>query len=291
MKYIIFFCLLFVFIYSRKEFKHKFSFENSLTSKSYDTNIKKSKCDADTKDECKALKNPDEDEICCYFERKINGETDYEDCEDFPTNIDKRAEIVNSKEYKAYYREEKGYRIYVEEEDLDKIEEKITCKKGVYSAVFENNFSETEKKNLKDENHCLNIYHKKDNNYKFDVGECKDYLLLDSSKKVGLDCGYFEYNIVLKSERTVSYKTCNLFNLKLYSNINKIKNVFSDYDIENIIDSMEIEGEIESFTAEAYNSKGDKIKYDSKTDKTIVEGSGYMLTVSKYLFFLILILF
>ena len=60
---------------------------------------------------------------------------------------------------------------------------------------------------------------------------------------------------------------------------------------KEIINEMGIYENVESFTVEAYNAKGQKVKYDSKTKKVIVEGSGFMLTASKYLFLLFLILF
>ena len=294
MKYTIIFCLFIVFTNSRKEIKPKFSLENSLIRNSYDSFIKESVCKAETKDKCKALSNPEEDRVCCYMERIVNDKTEEERCRAFPKDIDKRGELVKTKEYKAYKKEEFGYRIYAEEEEdfHDKIEEKITCKKGVYSLVEEDNFSEKEKNNLKDENHCLNIYYKKNSNYKFDVGECNDHLVLDSSKKAGIDCGYFVYNISLESNRIIPYKTCKLFNLKLLSNMNKIDKIFSEGEIEDIIYSMGIYGDYcKNFTVEAYNTKGHKIRYDSKTDNFIVEGSGYMLNASKYIFLLILIVF
>ena len=103
----------------------------------------------------------------------------------------------------------------------EKVEEIITCKKGEYTTVYENNFSEKEIKDLKDENHCLNIYYKKESDYKFDVGDCKDYIVLDSSRKDRLEWGYFVYNIKLESKTTLSYKTCNIFNLNLISNLKK----------------------------------------------------------------------
>ena len=63
-------------------------------------------------------------------------------------------------------------------------------------------------------------------------------------------------------------------------------------DLDDIINSMGYYDDYcDSFTAEVHNSKGHKIKYDSKTRKFIIEGSGYMLSISKYLFILILILF
>ena len=67
--------------------------------------------------------------------------------------------------------------------------------------------------------------------------------------------------------------------------------IFDEEDAREIIREMGKEGNVESFIAEAYNGKGKKITYDSKTKNIVVEGSGFMITASKYLFLLFLILF
>ena len=295
MKYIILFCLLFSLTNCVKEFKPKFSNEKSLIMNNYDSNTQESICVAETKNECKALPNPDKDNICCYFERKINDEMDNEYCSYFPYDVDKLGYMFKLKEYKAIQREEIGHDMVVDGENYpQKAEETVTCKKGVYSRVIEANFNEKEKNILKDKNHCVNIYYKKYSNYNFDVGECKDHIVLDSSKEAGVECGSLVYNITLESKRTISYKTCILFSLNLFSYMNKINNlsIFSENIVHKIINSMGIENDnYVSFTVETYNSKGQKIKYDSKTNKVIIEGAGYNITASKYLFLLILILF
>ena len=274
MKVRIIFCLLFILINSKKEFKPKISLVNSLIRNDYDSNLQESICDAGTKEKCIEAVNPRVNEICCYIIFKENDKT-YEQCETRLKDLDLPNEITHTKEYKAYLREQFGYVIYVIGQDFpEKIEENITCKNGEYNMVYENNYSEKEIKDLKDENHCLNIKYKKESDYKFDVGECKDYIILDSSRKDRLECGYFVYNITLKSKKTISYKTCNIFNLNMSSNIIKFSRINKGLEIENAVDSMKIDEEVESFTIEAYNSKGHKVKYDSKTDNTIVESSG-----------------
>ena len=291
MKYTIIFCLLFILINSKEESKANFYTENTLMMNGYDSNLKKSVCDDGTKDTCKDINTLRENLICCYFENIYDGQTKKERCDMYPNDIDKRIEIYNTKEYKAYSRELLGHNIYTSEEEEDefpkKVEEIVSCEKGVYTTVYENNFSEKDKKSLKDENHCLNIHEKKESNYKFDVRKCNDYLVLDSSKKAEIECGYFEYNVTLET-KTVSIKTCNLFNINLISNMKKLKTIFVKYDFENILESMEIDEEVESFIAEAYDSKGHKIKYDSQTDNMTIENSGYIITALNFLFLLIL---
>ena len=296
MKYTIIICLLFVLSNSLKEFNNKFSKEKSLLRSNYGSNIEGPECNAETKDECKALEITEDDRVCCYDEIKNNDEIKSEKCRALPKVIDKIGKISNSKEMYSFNREKKGYKIIVEGQEFpEKEEEIVTCKNGVYRLVEDNVYSEKEKNVLEDKNHCLNIYHKKIDNYKFNTGECTSHLLLDSSKKAGLECGYFEYNVTLESKTTISFNTCYLFNLNLFSKICEVKaynTIFKYEDLEDIIYSMGYESDyIKNFTVEAHNSKGHKIKYDSETDNVTIEGAGYMLSISKYLIILILILF
>ena len=64
--------------------------------------------------------------------------------------------------------------------------------------------SENEKNAFKDENHCLNIYNKKLDNYQFNVGECENYLLLDSSHLTSNIFTFYVPIIILLLFQTVS---------------------------------------------------------------------------------------
>ena len=174
-----------------------------------------------------------------------------------------------------------------------KLEEKVTCKNGGYTFSLDANFSDKEKDIFKDKEHCLKISEMRDDDIKYDVGECKNYKLTDFAKSKGIECGYFIMNITLDTKETVYSKTCDLFNLKILKKWFEISpdELFNEYGAQNIIDEMGIEGNVESFVAEVSNGKGKKITYDSKTKKIVVEGSGFMLTASKYLFLLFIILF
>ena len=203
MKYTIIICLLFVLSNSLKEFNNKFSKEESLLRHNYGSSIEDSEeeeedsvCDAETKDKCKALPSTKDNEICCYYERKANDQTIEEFCYSYPSDIGKIQELYNLKEYNSYLRELNVYDIIIKGSDYpEKSEEILTCKKGVYRLVQDNVYSEKEKNIFKDENHCLNIYHKKLKNYEFNTGECTSHLLLDSSNEVGLNAAIL--NIIL----------------------------------------------------------------------------------------------
>ena len=296
MKYTIIICLLFALSNSLKEFNNKFSKIESLLMGNYVSNIEDKVCDADTKDKCKALPNLEDDHVCCYYEILLDDEKANQYCQSSHPDMYKLGKVVNSKVFYPFLREVNGYKKIVEKAFYpNKTEVIVTCKKGAFRIVYNSEYSEKEKNVFKDENHCLNIYHKKLDNSQFNVGECENYLLLDSSKKAGLDCGYFEYNITLESKTTISYKTCNVFNLNLFSYIREGGNIRSEFieeDLDDIIRSMGYTNDnLTNYSVEVLNSKGQKIKYDSRTGEVIIKGAGYMLSISKYLFILIFILF
>ena len=291
MKYTIIFCLLFVLINSKKEIKHKFSLLKGLKGNDYDDD---SSCDADTRDKCKNLPIPEKGLICCYYEVKTDKNTE-EYCDSYREDIVKYKDIYETKEYKAYLREEYGYgRISRgREPEFKKIEEKVTCKNGGYSYAVDTQYSDKEKAIFKNKEHCLKVSEMRDDDIKYDVGECKNYIVTDSAKSNGIECGYFIMNITLDTKETVYSKTCYLFNLKLMKKVAEVRKeqLFNEDEAQDIIDEMGIEGNVQSFIAEISNGKGKKITYDSKTKKISVEGSGFILTASKYLFLLFIILF
>ena len=185
-----------------------------------------------------------------------------------------------------------SYKIYNQYNTSFEIEDNITCNNGKISFVIDaREYSEDEQKILKNKNHCLKKTELKEKDIEYDVGKCEEGLLVDSSKNVGLECGYFVYNIKIDSQKSVYYKTCNLFNYELFYNISKLYPQFSDKYVMNIINNIKGYDTYESYTAEVYNKKGKKIKYDSITGKIIYENSGYMFISSKYIFLLFLIIF
>ena len=301
MKYIIFLYLLFEFINS-KELKYRFGIPKALI-RNYNTIIKESEetevCQAETKAQCIAIKNPSEDAICCFSQIKMAGITIIQACSDFPKELLSFSDLFETKEFKAYLREEYGYQIYSQGQEMPEVstEIKVTCKDGQFSmALFEKAYSDKEKKIFLDDNHCLNINAKKLDNYKYDVGECKEGLVTDNSKSNKIECGTFIYNILLKNGTTINYKTCNLFNLKIFSQVADLDldSLLDEEDndsINGILNSMEIYDGYIKYTSEAYNSKGQKVTFDSETKQIIVEGSANLLIASKFLLLLILFLF
>jgi len=266
MQKVIIFCLLLVLITSKTEFGEV-------------------QCrDAKTKEECPATKITSKDEVCCYEESKHNGEISGE-CTDFYKN---QIELFKTKEYESITREEEGYRNCVEGNNLEA--NTIYCQNDEIKIEYK--YNDKEISNLKSEDHCLKIKAKKRADASFDVGKCEQKLILESSKKNGIECGTLEANIVLSSTKEIfKWKTCDLFNLKLYKGWLSYQPKLFYEMMYKIIEQNDLKGKVESCTIELYNSKGDKITYDSKTDETNIEGSSCMLFASKYLLLLILILF
>ena len=154
--------------------------------------------------------------MCCYLEVKVDGENMGGICQSVSKNMEDLKEVYKMKEFKYYYREVMGFQIYNEGDYFPggKTETKYTCKNFDIIIAFENKYTDKEKNTLKSEKHCLYINKQKEEDSDFDVGECKDYLVLDSSKSNGIECGYFVYNITLESKKNFISKNCNLFNLK-----------------------------------------------------------------------------
>ena len=278
MQKVIIFCLLLVLIVSKTEFGEVQC--NSTLSK----------------EECPATKITSKDEVCCYSEeRKSGSENPWRGyCDNFHKEYLK---MLKMKEYKALWRELKGYYYYVGKQTLE--DEIYYCPND--EIKFEYRYNENEIQTLKNEDLCFNINYKKSRDASFKVGECEKYSLLESSKNNGIECGTTSANIVFSSGVEFNWKTCDYFNLKLVELLLRVHHSYSNYfnnTIKDIIELNKLTDQVKSYTIQLYNTKGDKILYDSETNETtIIEGpsdpssSSCMLFASKYLLLLILILF
>ena len=299
MNYKILICLLLVFVNSKKEINSPSGKIKTLLGIS-SGNLKEVSeteyCTSETEDQCLAETIPVAGSQCCFMSLK-NFES-MGACSAFPTEIESFAPLFKMNEYKAIEKEETGYEIY--EGDKDAGEQTIPqanyllkCSDGEAElSVGGYTLTEKDKSIFTNEKHCLKLKQLKTENYLYDVGKCEEGLLTDSTKKAGIDCGYQVYNIKVDSQNTITYKTCDLFNLKLMSKVITID--YGENQMFNEIDSIISERGIdkyESYTAETYNAKGQKISYDSKTGKYEVTGNlGNMISFG-HLFLLILILF
>ena len=237
------------------------------------------------KDQCLAVKNPFEKLQCCFVQTTLSGRQN-EDCEEYPVDLKEYEKIIKTEKFMAYLNEIAAFNFLGWGIPLSVINMNINCNNGqVNFDLLDKEYTNSELETLKNETHCLRKKASKEKDHNFEVGKC-----VDSSKKAGLECGYLVYNIKINKDKTLSYKTCDLFNYYLLSSAFNLNPHFADDDVENIINNSDEYDSYNSFTLEVYNKKGQKIKYDSENGK-ISYDNGYMITASKYLFLLMLFLF
>ena len=277
MNYKIIFCLLFTLINTKKGFHPLFEKTmaiNLLSESSNSDSLEETNgCkETESKDKCLAIINPQKDYQCCYLTTKTdfgNSET----CSEYPKDIDTYQKLTKSSQFKATIKESYGYLAYMYDTTDIKYKLNINCNNGEMTISYGyDTYTENEKKILKNEEHCLNKHHLKEEDHEYDVGKCEEGLLLESSKSAGLECGYALFNIKINSERRLAYKTCDIFNLDLLSNIIKTEPRYFDEQVELIIRTQKFSS-FESYKVELYDIEGNKMKYDSLTGKITIEPS------------------
>ena len=284
--------LLFALINSKLEFTPHLGNLKVLLDNNYASGFldEKLNCTGETEDQCVAESVPDEYYQCCYKEYPFM-EDILGSCGKYLKDMNELKNLYNSKQYRAFEKEDLGYITYVENGgEIQRKEENLTCSNGQINFVEDGEFNENDQKKLKNENHCLNKFESKYSNYSYDVGKCEEGLLTDNAKKAGLECGYMVFKIKINSEKTINYKLCYPFELEFQYETVKLEHQYYPFHAKNFIKNYGYDN-YESFTFEIYNTKGQKVKYDSKTDKIITENAGSILSASIYLFLLILILF
>ena len=158
MKHKILFCLLLVFINSKKGFNTLHGKSKTLLSLSSE-HLESDYCESSTKDQFLAVIIPKEKFQCCFANNKILGS---EFCIQLSKNIGIIASNFNIKEFKAYVLEELGYIRYKYEEGEEydepfKIDVNYECSYGNICLNIEHIFTEKEKSIIKNENHFLNL--------------------------------------------------------------------------------------------------------------------------------------
>lgn len=290
MDYKFIFCLLFALITSKREFL-------SLLDKENVGDDPASSCQAaESKDQCLNIENPLIDYQCCYRSLKVDDKSSI-GCIDFYKNIDGIQNYYKSEKYQAYNKEIYGYNIYVVGNQTPKQDINIDCKNGqIAYTIGDYEFTEADQNIIKNEKFCYNKYYSKIIKPDFDEGNCEEGLILDSNKNSGFECGTVLYTIQT-TDKTLSFKLCELFNLYYYTEMIELplKSEFKTnlkHMAKTFTNNQGYES-YKSFVVEYSNQKGQKIKYDSTTDEFIIDNNnnGYMLTATKYLFLLLLILF
>lgn len=290
MKYTIVICLLFTIIKSKENFPNKFIPTTLIGKATVGSGITNACEGYKIKDQCLAVKNPFEKLQCCFIQTTLSGPQN-EDCAEYPVDLKEYEKITKTEKFMAFSNETAAFYFLEWGIPLSVINMNINCNNGqVNFDLLDKEYTDSEIETLKSETHCLRKKASKEKDHSFEVGKCEEGLVVDSSKKAGLECGYLVYNIKINKDKTLSYKTCDLFNYDLLSSAFNINSHFGDDNVEAIINNSDEYDSYQSFTVEVYNKKGQKIKYDSETGKFSYD-IGYMITASKYLFLLMLILF
>ena len=192
---------------------------------------------------------------------------------------------------KALYKEMWGYIFYSHGPstisimkallNYDCIDGKATVKFGF------DTYTNEEIKILQSENHCMSYF------YGFNEftskEECFNSVLLPSSEKLGLTCGYFEFNIKYSDGTSENIKSCNIFNKDVITSArldDKSKESF-----ESFVHSNQDDGKIVlSYQVAFSDDEGNNVVYDSLTQRINLKNSQKIISTVKYLIFISLLL-
>lgn len=191
---------------------------------------------------------------------------------------------------KALYKEIWGYVVnnVVTSAENSKTEMTYDCKDGTGTFKFGfDTYTDEEIEILQSENHCLSYFYGLNNFTSKE--ECFNSELLPSSKKVGLSCGYFEFNIKYSDDTSQTIKSCNVFNKDIITNNHlddKSKESFESFVNTN----KNNEKTVISFVVAFSDDKGNSVVYDSLTQSIKKNSSKKIIFTIKYLLYLSLLL-
>ena len=191
---------------------------------------------------------------------------------------------------KALYKETWGYVVnnMVTGASSTKIETIYNCKDGTATMRFGfDTYTEEEIEILQRDEHCLGYFYGLN---EFTTKE--DFfnsVILPSSKKVRLSCGYFEFDIKFSDGTSKNLKSCNIFNKDIITNSHlddKSKESFESF-VNNNKDGDKI---VLSYAVAFSDDKGNSVVYDSLTQSIISNNSEKMISLVKYLLLISLLL-
>lgn len=303
MKYLCIFFILFALINSKQELKLKSLLENTMDTLVDDASF--SDCSDIRGDEatCKAATPLLDNFQCCHLEIVTDDYVQDSQCMPLPLGIEVIEELKSLNQFNAVVKESFGFVNYnYEKVDDEMLNAKVNIKCPKKDMTFTPpQYTENEISILKNEKHCLNYFVNSFQNMLEPV-KCENGLLLDSSKEAGLECGYITFSVKLKTDQITvpSFQTCFLFNLEFYSKIvnsdlgEGLKKI-SKETINQLIGKYapkEAKYFLDSYSIEFRNAKGDKVIYDSSVDDYhVLPTKGFLLSISKYLFLFIFLLF
>lgn len=278
----------------------------------YNDDLNKCQITLSTKDDCSKTDLKISENYCCLTHEEP--ETDEPKCqyiteEQYFIYSDSKSyalgkEILGFNCYNTMNRE---YSPEYCQERADKAYKKIyECKNG--NATETNQlytFSDSEKKILSDENHCLaHIFQYVEE--KITKKNCSDALLTDQAKKEGITCALYEFAYTLKNKNNkMTRNSCYLFNPDSINNEAKAKREIKKFAMSLLFDDEE--PNFENFQVTISDNADHSFSYDFATDtlknsdsnsnskdnaaNTSSSNNSRLISFSKCLFLLLLISF
>ena len=278
----------------------------------YNDDLNKCQISLNTKDDCSKTNLKISENYCCLTHEEP--ETEEPQCqyiteEQYFIYSDSKSyalgkEILGFNCYNTMNRE---YSPEYCQERADKAYKKIyECKNG--NATETNQlytFSDSEKKILSDENHCLaHIFQYVEE--KITKKNCSDALLTDQAKKEGITCALYEFAYTLKNkDNKMTRNSCYLFNPDSINNEAKAKREIKKFAMSLLFDDEETN--FENFQVTISDNADHSFSYDSATDtlknsdsnsnskdnaaNTSSSNNSRLISFSKCLFLLLLISF
>ena len=278
----------------------------------YNDDLNKCQISLNTKDDCSKTNLKISENYCCLTHEEP--ETDEPQCEYI---TEEQYFIYSDSKSYALGKEILGFNCYNTmnreyspeycQERADKAYKKIyECKNG--NATETNQlytFSDSEKKILSDENHCLaHIFQYVEE--KITKKNCSDALLTDQAKKEGITCALYEFAYTLKNkDNKMTRNSCYLFNPDSINNEAKAKREIKKFAMSLLFDDEETN--FENFQVTISDNADHSFSYDSATDtlknsdsnsnskdnaaNTSSSNNSRLISFSKCLFLLLLISF
>ena len=251
-----------------------------------------------TQDKCYSVELKTKKAQCCILEMIFYGSHSV-DCSIIVGSVKDVKEYFTPKT-KAIYKELFGFMVYgmptdqTEEELINEFRHKqnYQCKDGNFEILFGyDNYTSEEKSIFKSNQHCLRYFYSYVIDYDFldkmpSKEQCFNADLLESSKTIGIKCGFYEFKIKYVSGNSGEFKSCYVYDTDI------IKNKKIDDESKANLSALAMQyatsqGEIMvSYVVYFSDSDGNRYSYDSSTDKV---SSSSKSQISKYLLFLLIL--
>ena len=259
------------------------------------------------KDKCYSVSLKTPNAQCCILEY-----ISYTSHDTYCSIIEGSIEDVKNNLYtpkiKAILKEYFGFQVYGlgeivgkdEEEMINEIRNKqnYQCKDGDFDIPYGyETYTSQDKSILKSNQQCLRYFHSYVIDYDYmdkmpSKEQCFNADLLESSKNIGIKCGFYEFTIRYVSGNSGNFKSCYVFDTDIIKN-RKIDNQSKTYLSALAYQYASLQNEMfASYIVDFSDSDGNSFRYDSLTNTVTSLSKGENNKISKYLLFLfILILF